>query len=832
MRGPDMHIIRKISLNKSKNIFFTGFTVFFLLCITFQQTSAQNTGSVKKDSTIVQAGISLSDITQEADQTAVSVQDLRSQLLPPQTIRIVQRKIKVLNTQINESRRNFRKQNLQEISINGLIDLRKQWNYLSEQLSGQQKYLESRLKIVDSGLQDISKMRTRWTALKDTLGREGYSEVISRQIQPVLGNLSEAETELKSRVDMILSLQNILSDDAIIVSAILNQLNSGIEQAQIRLFEPDRPPLWQVLGAKSDSSIQAQFRKYHTGRLTTFTRFIEGNKDRIILHFAIFMILLFLVYDLKRRSLKRLKADPSSSASVIHVLSRPISVALLIALALTPLVYPHAPQEIFRLYNIFIIFPLLRILPGLLPQALRNPLYYLVALFFFHRLHDQAFEQLLLQRLLLLLLTISAFIWTFWLARPRGLLYKVVTGKFLKLITVSGRIGLFILGVSFLANLFGYVSLAILLTTAYLKSIYMGIALYTLLRIAEALITIIMDSNAAQSLRMVRRHRELLESRLRQSLQFLIVGFWLYDILINYTLFTSLWNILDSILIKKLSVGDLNISLGDVLAFLFAIWLSILISRFIRFVFEEDVYPRLHLSRGVPATISLLLNYCIIALGFLAAIAAAGMDLSRLAILAGALGVGIGFGLQNLVNNFVSGLILIFERPIKVGDTIEFGSLLGIVLRIGIRSSTVRTYEGAEVIVPNGNIISSEVVNWTLSDRLRRIEVLVGVAYGTDPEKVIKILKKVAEGREDVLKSPQPVVLFKEFGDSSLNFSLRFWTDNFEEWLNLKSEVTVQVNNALNEAKIEIPFPQSDLHLRSVDPNVTRYLNKKKDSSK
>ncbi|MEJ2052045.1 MAG: mechanosensitive ion channel, partial [Calditrichota bacterium] len=442
-----------------------------------------------------------------------------------------------------------------------------------------------------------------------------------------------------------------MTNDGIIVSDILNQLNSEIEQAQIRLFEPNRPSLWQVLSATSDSSLQAQFRNYHSGRFITFTRFIRGNRDRLILHIAIFVILLFLAYDIKHRTLRKLREDSSVSSSVILILSRPISVSLLIALAIAPILYPQSPQEIIRIFNTLIVFPLLRILPGLLPELLRKPLYYLVALFFFHRLHDQAFEQLLLQRLMLLVLTVLTFIWTIWLVRPGGLFYKIKTGRILKLITVSGRIGLFILGISLLANLFGYMSLATLLTTAFLKSIYMGIALYTLLRIAEALITIMMNSTLAQTLRMVRRHHDLLVSRLHKFVQFVMVVFWLYDILINYTLASPLWKIVDSVLVKKLSVGDLNISLGDVLAFLFTIWLSILISRFIRFVFDEDVYPRLHLSRGVPATISLLLNYSIIALGFLAAISAAGMDLSRLAILAGALGVGIGFGLQNLVNN-------------------------------------------------------------------------------------------------------------------------------------------------------------------------------------
>jgi small-conductance mechanosensitive channel len=186
----------------------------------------------------------------------------------------------------------------------------------------------------------------------------------------------------------------------------------------------------------------------------------------------------------------------------------------------------------------------------------------------------------------------------------------------------------------------------------------------------------------------------------------------------------------------------------------------------------------------------------------------------------GALGVGIGFGLQNLVNNFVSGLILVFERPIKIGDTIDIGTLRGEVRRIGIRSSTVRTLEGAEVIVPNGNLVSNEVINWTLSDRMRRIDVAIGVKYGTDPEAVLEILNHVAQEHDDVLDYPEPSALFKAHGDSSLDFVVRFWTKRFDDWLRIQSDVTVAINGALKKAGIEIPFPQRDLHLRSVDPST------------
>jgi len=193
------------------------------------------------------------------------------------------------------------------------------------------------------------------------------------------------------------------------------------------------------------------------------------------------------------------------------------------------------------------------------------------------------------------------------------------------------------------------------------------------------------------------------------------------------------------------------------------------------------------------------------------------MEMSRFSVLVGALGVGIGFGLQNVVNNFVSGLILLYERPVQVGDVVDVGTVSGVITRIGVRSSTVRTFAGAEVIVPNATLISAEVTNWTLSDRRRRIEIAVGVAYGTEPKAVIGLLLAAVSARAGVLTDPAPVALFLRFGESAIEFALRFWTADFDAWQVLASDVMIEVHASLGRAGIEIPFPQRDLHVRSID---------------
>jgi small-conductance mechanosensitive channel len=266
-----------------------------------------------------------------------------------------------------------------------------------------------------------------------------------------------------------------------------------------------------------------------------------------------------------------------------------------------------------------------------------------------------------------------------------------------------------------------------------------------------------------------------------------------------------------------LELGNLRVSLGSLVIFGFAIWGSFQVSKAVRFIFQEDVFPRMKLPRGVPYAASNAMHYAILMLGFFVAIMAAGVDLSSFAIIGGALGVGVGFGLQNVVNNFVSGLILLFERPVQVGDRVEVGTVIGVIQRIGIRSSTLRTFDGAEVIVPNSNLISDQVTNWTLSDRRRRIVVPIGVAYGTDPQLVLDLLLDLASKHPDVIGDPEPQAFFMAHGESSLDFELRAWTDRFEDWVRIKSDLSVAINRALAEADIEIPFPQRDLHIRSSD---------------
>jgi len=224
---------------------------------------------------------------------------------------------------------------------------------------------------------------------------------------------------------------------------------------------------------------------------------------------------------------------------------------------------------------------------------------------------------------------------------------------------------------------------------------------------------------------------------------------------------------------------------------------------------------------GVRHAIGSIIRYFVVTIGLVVILQTAGIDVSTLTVLFGALGIGIGFGLQNVTNNFVSGLILLFERPIKVGDRIEIGNVHGDVVNISPRATTIVTNDNIAIIVPNAEFISSKVVNWSYTDRNVRFNFPVGVAYHSDPEKVRSILLDVARAHPGVLTDPSPSVLFHEFGDSSLNFMLRVWTKEFATVPGvLRSELYFAISRAFKEHGIEIPFPQRDLHIKSGTLNV------------
>jgi small-conductance mechanosensitive channel len=267
-------------------------------------------------------------------------------------------------------------------------------------------------------------------------------------------------------------------------------------------------------------------------------------------------------------------------------------------------------------------------------------------------------------------------------------------------------------------------------------------------------------------------------------------------------------------------LGSQRISVGLVITSVGVLYAAFLVSWILQKLLMDQVLARRKVELGVRHAIVKLVHYVIVFVGFLLALSVLGLDFTKLTIMLSALGVGIGFGLQGVVNNFVSGIILLFERPIRVGDMIEIGGRWAIIKRIGLRSTTVTAFDEADLIIPNANLINNEVTNWTLGNRRARLIIPVGVAYGSDVPMVIETLMACGKENSLVSETPEPQVLFLRFGESSLEFELRVWVFDIDHRLKAKSEIHQEIDRRFREAKIEIAFPQQDLHLRSVDESV------------
>ena len=269
-----------------------------------------------------------------------------------------------------------------------------------------------------------------------------------------------------------------------------------------------------------------------------------------------------------------------------------------------------------------------------------------------------------------------------------------------------------------------------------------------------------------------------------------------------------------------------SVTIGSILLLLILFASVIIIERIVQKQLIRRFLSRTKLQPSLQFGLSRIIGYTLIAVGFYVAFQLVGVDLSSLAIIAASLGVGIGFGLQNIINNLVSGIIILAERPISIGDRIEVAGVAGRVTKIQPRSTTVVTNDNITMIVPNADFISNTVTNWSHGDPKVRIRVPVGVAYGSDLKLLQRLLLEAAAEHPKALRDPSPVVLFTEFGDSSLNFELGVWTQEMTATpIHFTSEMNFIIDQKLRENDIEIPFPQRDLHVRSGLPAAAEASN-------
>jgi small-conductance mechanosensitive channel len=701
-----------------------------------------------------------------------------------------------------------------EPSLDTLQSLQQDWQRRELETKRLLSRLTAQATKLEAALTQLGDLQKTWSSTRAAAQETKAPDPILQQIDATLAAITTAQGQIQSEHTTLLNLQSRVAPEVTKCGTALTQIGQVQQKAVAGILLPDVPPIWQP-GSWADAltALPEHVRSIAAADWSDIVTYAREPRDGAV-HGALFIILA-LVFAAARRKVDVWKKSGASASSALSVFERPYAAALATTLFVSTSPFFEMPTALRQLLTVVALAPMLRLARPMVSASVATVIYAFCFLFAVDTLR-QAFGGIrVIGQTMLVGETVAAIFVLFWMRRHyRQIILERAESSRLIVLRLGRLLLITVLLVGLLAAIAGYASLARLLTPSIFIGGVLALAMFACLRVSAGLIALALRLWPLRLLEMVQQHRELLERRVYRLLVWVVIFAGLIRYLNYLGLLDNAWSFGQALLATKLERGTISISLGNVLEFFLTVCLAYLLSRFLRFVLQEDIYPRIDLAPGLSYATSSLLNYIILALGFVAGLGVLGVDFNKVSVLAGAFGVGIGFGLQSIVNNFVSGLILLFERPIHVGDTVDVGNnLRGTVRRIGIRASVIHTGAGADIIVPNSHLVTDRVTNWTLSDRLRRVDLPIGVNYGADPKKVIELLEQVARAHKDVLPEPAPRALFMAYGDSSINFELRVWPSHFNQAAQVKSDLASAVYDAVNAAGMSFPFPQREVRV-------------------
>jgi len=485
------------------------------------------------------------------------------------------------------------------------------------------------------------------------------------------------------------------------------------------------------------------------------------------------------------------------------IYKKPIVSALLMATTITPYFYNHPP--VFFLECVFLITTLLVLIMvrDHFPLSLFHFLHQLFWITVVYSLSNLLIQITSLDRFVILILSIACIVFAVIFYRrtkkePQGhLKYTQLT---LKVFIALHIISLFL-------NITGRFSLAKIIGITAVFNLWMTMSLYFIIRIIiQGLYLQLHTKKAAKSFISLVDYNTI-QKKFRAILSVFATALWLFFLLQNLNIDDWVHDYLSDLLTQQRTIGGSTFTYGGFVIFFVVIWISSLLSKLISYFYDisSQHASDIDVLKKKNRASTLLIRIGVFTIGFLLAVAASGFPLDKLTIIFSAFGVGIGFGLQNVTNNLVSGMILAFEKPIQIGDVIEVNNRTGTVKEIGIRSSKLATGDGSEVIIPNGDLISQNVVNWTLSNTNRRVEILISVASGTEISKVTETLKNLLCNRDDIMLSPEPQVFLNGITDKSIDFRVLFWAADISHYMELRSRILSDISGAFKKQGIEMP---------------------------
>ncbi len=712
---------------------------------------------------------------------------------------------------------------LPSYSIKRLTHLTEQTRFYKEELQKLALALQTRVDIHTEALKRLKALETVWVVTLQYAVNENAPEAIVSRIKQHLSDIALMYNGVKHSYDNVLTFSDMAITEDQELKILISDLEKTKNTLEIRLFVKDSEPLIRAIDTYTfdlPSFISAAFETLNDIHQNVII-FYETNSDSFYIHLfftTLVMALLFYLFVQERRGTLFVLSDKKVRGSMFFVRS-PFAATIILSVLMVAAIYPERPVAVSYANVLLALAALLVIIYKIANKTLFRYALLLSILFTVGGLINQiiAFEVEI--RILWFGITAIMLFALSQTLRSKGLLSTFKAGTRLRFLNRAGIGVLMVLGISLIANLTGFYLLALKLAHATLISLTLFMAFMIISVVINGLIVMFVRRRSLHSKHLLESYANQIEGNLKFIVSTFLLVYWIYLVLKQFEITYFVKEHFDAAMAMSWQIGDVTLSVGSLVDFFIVLAVTSFMTRFVRIILDLEVFSRYELPRGMPTAIQMMIRYLIITVGLLFSLSVLGIQMSDLSLLAGALGVGIGFGLRNIMANFVSGVLMIFERPVQLGDVVEVDNIFGDVQRIGIRATTIKTYDGSEVIVPNADFITKEVTNWTLSSKLRRVKMAYKVAFGNNPREVIKIMHAVVDTHPGIMTDPAPKVLFEGYGDYYLEFTVYFWVE--ERLLDIKSETAIAVYEALSKAGIEMPIPISNVRYESHSPQLS-----------
>jgi small-conductance mechanosensitive channel len=666
-----------------------------------------------------------------------------------------------------------------------------------------QQKITNRIKEIEQLRQAWEANKSSWSALQKSQNSD--SEAVKTIFKEIDQKLNKALKMLDGVESPLVQLQKGASETAAEFQDLTKEIDNNIAAMRKDLFRKSRPAMFTPSFVKQfDKSLWEEFWIGVASLNLPDSRFYSSQGWVLSLQLLGILLFIWLFSTINLEKARQISLD--------FLIERKFSAALFAGIALFYPLFEDLPNiaRVF-LWTLMCVGGA-RVLASVVQTPWRRRLIYLLsALFLFSQFAYLVNLPSPIYRIYVALVGLLGAIVCFW--RVRLSKDPEMTLPFV----IAAKIGGLTMLVIFVAQAAGFAGLGNHLLEVAIKTVFFLLSAWIIAVILRGIAEALLDNVYVKRSQIFKKHSSHIIKRVKFVINIVAIYLTLAGLM-------PIWGLQDSFAESAYNIMALGfylqgerITIGVMVTAIALLYLSIFASWMVQRILDEEVYPRKRVESGVGISINRLIHYAFVTIGAVIAMSTIGIGLQSLAVLMGAFGIGIGFGLQNIVNNFASGLILLFERSIKVGDVVQVAGIWGKIKNLGLRATVVETFDHSELIVPNSDLVSTTVTNWTLSDRQIRIILKVGVAYGSDVKLVTSILHSVARENPFVMKFPEPSVLFMGFGNSSLDFELRVFVSDIDNMLSLRSEINQEIDRQFREHNVEIPFPQNDLHIRTMD---------------